>query len=257
MPTDNTLYDGTGDIWWDERSPLACLHTSLNPARFPYFRQVLVERLGWDARGKRALDVGCGGGSLSEEFARLGCDVVGVDPSVNSLATARAHATAAGLTIDYRQGAGEELPVEDASFDIVYCCDVLEHVTSVPTVVAEIARVLRPGGVFFYDTVNRTFASKLAIIKIPQDWLKLAPPEFHVWDLFITPAELRAVMAQHGLEHVDSTGLRPGGNPLAVLLAAGQVKRGHLTYGEFGRRSPWVRTRSLAISYMGYAIKPV
>ena len=104
MPTDNTLYDAKGDIWWDERSPLACLHTSLNPARFPYFRQVLVDRLGWDPRGKRTLDVGCGGGLLSEEFARLGCDVVGIDPSVNSLATARAHATAAGLTTCTRDG---------------------------------------------------------------------------------------------------------------------------------------------------------
>jgi len=120
----------------------------------------------------------------------------------------------------------------------------------------EIARVLQPGGVFMYDTINRTLASKLAVIKVPQDWLKLVPPTFHVWDLFITPAELRKTLAQHGLEHRDTTGLRPGGNPLAILLGAREVKRGHVTCAEFGRRSPWVRTRSLAISYMGYAIKP-
>jgi 2-polyprenyl-6-hydroxyphenyl methylase/3-demethylubiquinone-9 3-methyltransferase len=256
MPTDNTLYDQEGDLWWDERSPLACLHTSLNPARFPYFREVLLERLGWDTSGKRALDVGCGGGLLAEEFARLGCDVVGIDPSANSVATARAHAATAGLNIDYRLGVGEALPFENASFEIVYCCDVLEHVNSVDAVVGEIARVLQPGGVFMYDTINRTLASKLAVIKVPQDWLKLVPPAFHVWDLFITPTELRTTLAQHGLEHRDTTGLRPGGNPLAILLGAREVKRGHVTCAEFGRRSPWVRTRSLAISYMGYAIKP-
>jgi 2-polyprenyl-6-hydroxyphenyl methylase/3-demethylubiquinone-9 3-methyltransferase len=249
--------DGGGvTCWWDDCSPLSCLHTSLNPARFPYFREVLLERLAWDPTGKTALDVGCGGGLLAEEFARLGCRVTGIDPAVNALAAARAHAQAAGLDIDYRQGVGETLPFEDASFEIAYCCDVLEHVTSVDAVIAEVARVLRPGGVFLYDTINRTLASKPAVIKVPQDWLKLAPADFHLWELFTTPAELHATLARHGLEQHHTTGLRPGGNPLATLLGARQVKQGRLTCGEFGRRSPWVRTRSLAISYMGYAVKP-
>lgn len=256
MPTDNTLYDREGDIWWDERSPLSCLHTALNPARFPYFRDVLARRLAWTPAGKLALDVGCGGGLLAEEFARSGCQVTGVDPSANSLATARAHAAASGLAINYRQGVGEALPFEDASFDLAYCCDVLEHVSSVDAVVGEIARVLKPGGVFLYDTINRTLASRLVVIKVPQDWLRLAPRDFHVWELFVTPRELRATLSRHGLEHREMTGLRPGGNPAALILAARQVKRGRMTCGEFGRRGQWVRTNSLAISYMGCATKP-
>jgi 2-polyprenyl-6-hydroxyphenyl methylase/3-demethylubiquinone-9 3-methyltransferase len=137
------------------------------------------------------------------------------------VATARAHAATAGLNIDYRVGVGEALLLQNASFEIVYCCDVLEHVNSVDAVIGEIARVLQPGGVFMYDTINRTLASKLSVVKVPQDWLKLVPPAFHVWDLFITPAELRTILAQHGLEHRDTTGLRPGGNPLATLCSDG------------------------------------
>ncbi len=168
MPTNNRVYDGEGDVWWDEQSPLSCLHTSLNPARFPYFREVLLERLGWRVQGLRTLDVGSRGGLLAEEFARLGLAVTGVDPSANSLATARRHADASGLEIDYEQAVGESLPFDDARFDVVYCCDVLEHVSNVDLVVGQIARVLRPGGAFLFDTINRTTASKLATITVAQ-----------------------------------------------------------------------------------------
>jgi 2-polyprenyl-6-hydroxyphenyl methylase/3-demethylubiquinone-9 3-methyltransferase len=255
MPTNNRVYDGEGDVWWDEQSPLSCLHTSLNPARFPYFREVLLERLGWRVQGLRALDVGCGGGLLAEEFARLGLAVTGVDPSANSLATARRHAAASGLEIDYEQAVGESLPFDDARFDVVYCCDVLEHVSNVDLVVGQIARVLRPGGAFLFDTINRTTASKLATITVAQKWLKLAPPDFHVWEMYITPTELERVLTVHGLVQQDLVGLRPGGNPIALMIAARRVRRGQMSVGELGRRAPWVRTKSTAISYMGYALK--
>jgi 2-polyprenyl-6-hydroxyphenyl methylase/3-demethylubiquinone-9 3-methyltransferase len=252
---DNAIYDQAGDIWWDEGSPLSCLHTSLNPARFPYFRDVLAQLFEGRPSGKLALDVGCGGGLLAEEFARLGCRVTGVDPSANSLATARTHATAAGLAIDYRQASGEALPFESGSFDIVFCCDVLEHVSSVAAVVAEIARVLRPGGVFLYDTINRTLVSKVAVIKLPQEWLKMAPPNFHLWEMFIKPSELVAALERNGLDSREVVGLRPGGNPLELLLGLRRVKAGKMSYGELGRRAQWSRSKSLAISYMGYGVK--
>jgi 2-polyprenyl-6-hydroxyphenyl methylase/3-demethylubiquinone-9 3-methyltransferase len=251
----NAIYDQAGDIWWDEGSPLSCLHTALNPARFPYFRDALLHLDEGEPSGKLALDVGCGGGLLAEEFARLGCRVTGIDPSANSLATARAHATAAGLAIDYRQAAGESLPFESDSFDIVFCCDVLEHVARVAVVVGEIARVLKPGGVFLYDTINRTLASKVAAIKLPQEWLKLAPRNFHLWEMFIKPSELIAALDSNRLDNREIVGLRPGGNPLTLLWGLRRVKAGTMSYGELGRRAPWTRTRSLAISYMGYAIK--
>src|SRR3954469_1125281 len=144
MPVDNQLYDTMADSWWDEGGFLHVLR-GLNPARFGYMRRVLVEELGIDPRGRKTLDVGCGGGILAEELARLGCEVTGVDPSEQSLEAARAHARQEGLAIDSRRATGEALPFPDATFELAYCCDVLEHVTDLRRVVAEIARVLRPG----------------------------------------------------------------------------------------------------------------
>jgi 2-polyprenyl-6-hydroxyphenyl methylase/3-demethylubiquinone-9 3-methyltransferase len=192
---------------------------------------------------------------LAEEIARLGCRVTGIDPSANSLTTARAHAIAGALTIDYSQGTGEALPFEAGLFDIVLCCDVLEHVSRVEAVVGEIARVLKPGGVFLYDTINRTFISRIAVIKLPQDWLKMAPPNLHVWEMCIKPSELQVLLEAGGLDNQEVVGLRPGGNPLQLLRALRRVKAGQMSYGELGRMTRWSRTKTTAISYMGYAIK--
>src|SRR5690348_5371598 len=136
MPIDNEIYNQTRDIWWDEDEPLHLLRTAINPARFEYMRRVLVEKLNIDLQGKKTLDVGCGGGILAEEFARLGCAVTGIDPSEPSLATARKHASQSGSQIDYQTGTGESIPFDDESFDIVYCCDVLEHVKNLGRVIA-------------------------------------------------------------------------------------------------------------------------
>jgi 2-polyprenyl-6-hydroxyphenyl methylase/3-demethylubiquinone-9 3-methyltransferase len=133
-------------------------------------RRALTEDLGIDPGGLKVLDVGSGGGLLAEEFARLGCAVTGVDLSRESVAVAREHAREEGLRIEYQVAAGERLPFEDGSFEAAYCCDVLEHVESVPATLAEIARVLGPGAVFLYDTVNRTARSRLLMIKIAQEW---------------------------------------------------------------------------------------
>lgn len=257
MPVDNELYNRAGDIWWDEQEVLSMLRTMLNPARFGYFRQVLTERLMLDLQGKAALDIGCGGGILAEEFARLGCQVTGIDPSEPSLATARAHARQSGLEIEYQQGVGEQLPFETASFDLVYCCDVLEHVTDLDRVIAEIARMLTPGGVFFYDTINRTVLSKLLAIKFAQEWraTRFAPPHLHDWDQFIKPTELQALMSRHGLEPQEVVGLSLGVRPIAGLRAIRQYKRGVITAGDLGRRFMARVSSNLSGSYAGYAIK--
>src|SRR6266702_3759820 len=123
MPVDNELYDRLSDTWWGDEGTLSMLRTALNPARFPWLRATLTQTLGREPRGLRTLDVGCGGGLLAEEFARLGCQVTGVDPSEPSLATAGKHAQQSGLDITYQVGVGEHLPFEDASFDIAVCCD--------------------------------------------------------------------------------------------------------------------------------------
>jgi 2-polyprenyl-6-hydroxyphenyl methylase/3-demethylubiquinone-9 3-methyltransferase len=259
VPVDNQLYDRMAGSWWEESGLLHML-AALNPPRLRFMRRMMAGELGIDPRGRRALDVGCGGGLLCEELARLGCTVAGVDPSAESLAAARAHAGEAGLSIDYREGTGEALPFPDASFDIVTCCDVLEHVADLPRVIGESARVLAPGGVFFYDTINRTQRSRLVIIKLFQEWgwTSFMPPDLHDWTMFIRPAELLAILARQGLESRGLTGLEPAGGPLGILRAFRVLrarKRGAISYAEAVRRIDLCESRGLGILYLGCAVK--
>jgi 2-polyprenyl-6-hydroxyphenyl methylase/3-demethylubiquinone-9 3-methyltransferase len=257
MPIDNAIYDRLADTWWNEAGELHALRTSMNPARFGYIRRTLADDLGLDIARLAVLDVGCGGGFLAEELARLGARVVGVDPSAASLDAAREHAARERVDITYRLGRGEELRCDAASFDVVLCCDVLEHVEHVGTVLREIARVLRPGGVFIFDTINRTSASRLVVIKLMQEWRwsNWVPRDLHDWEKFITPDELRVELTAAGLAWRDLVGLVPGVGPLAMVRAIRARKRGTITYGEFGRRMPVVQGRSTAVGYMGFAAK--
>jgi 2-polyprenyl-6-hydroxyphenyl methylase / 3-demethylubiquinone-9 3-methyltransferase len=254
---DNDVYDRLGESWWDEASPLNLLHGSVTPGRFTYFRDVLTRRLGADPAGLRALDIGCGGGFLTEEFAALGWRVTGVDPSVASISAARAHAAGRGLPIDYRVGPGEDLPVPDAAFDVAFCCDVLEHVSGLDRVISETARVLKPGGLYLFDTINRTLTSKLLAIKVMQEWplTRLTDVAIHDWDMFIAPAELAGTLKRHGLATAEMTGLGSRARPLAVLRNFASARRGRITYGEFSRRLDVGQVSSTAVSYMGFATK--
>ena len=256
MPVDNLLYDRLAAGWWDERGFLHAL-AALNPARFGYMRRVLADELHLDLTGLRVLDVGCGGGLLAEEFARLGCGVTGVDPSAESLAVARAHAAAQGLDIRYERAGGEALPFASGSFDVVYCCDVLEHVNDVGQVIAESARVLRPAGVYLYDTINRTWQSRLVVIALLQEWrwTALMPPRLHDWNMFIRTEELARLLVQCGLEPGGLTGLRPRANPLHIVRALRQRKRGVISYAEAVARMDLGESPDTSLSYIGYARK--
>ncbi len=257
MPVDNAIYDRLSRSWWEEDgSGLAVLRTGLNRVRFGYLRRILTERLGVDPAGLEVLDVGCGGGLLAEEFAALGARVTGVDPSVDSLAVARTHARESGLAIDYREGVGEQLPLADSSFDAVYCCDVLEHVDDVGRTVREIARVLRPGGTFLYDTINRTLRSRLLVIKLSQEWraTRWAEPDTHDSSKFIRPLELERELAAAGLDARDRVGIAPA-NPFTAVRAMRDRARGAITYGEMGRRLRLRESRDTSGIYAGYAVK--
>lgn len=258
MPVDNRLYDRLADTWWDEDENMALLRTGMNPVRFGYMRRVLTEELAVDPSGKRCLDVGCGGGLLAEEFAKFGCRVTGVDPSEGSLETARAHADQQGLEIEYVAAAGENLPFADRSFDFVYCCDVLEHVDSVERAVAEAARVLKPGGAYLYDTINRTRRSRLVIIKLLQEWdaTRCMEPDVHDWDMFIKPRELDDVLRRNGLEPRDMVGLAPAAKPIRLLRDLRRRRRGEITYAELGRRMKIRESGAVWGSYAGYAVRP-
>ena len=256
-PLDNALYDRLADSWWDEAGFLHSL-TALNPARFGYMRRVLVEELRVSPLGLRVLDIGCGGGLLAEEFARLGCVVTGVDPSVESLEAARKHAMSHGLAIRYQCARGEALPFADASFDAAYCCDVLEHVNNLSHVIAETARVLRPRGTYFFDTINRTFLSWLIMIKLLQEWRwsALMPPRLHDWHKFIRPAELWRELTRQGLVSGGMTGLGPRANVFHQLLALRRRKRGFISYAAAFREMDIAESPDLSVSYIGFARKP-
>jgi 2-polyprenyl-6-hydroxyphenyl methylase/3-demethylubiquinone-9 3-methyltransferase len=258
VPVDNELYDRLSDTWWDEDSNMAILRTAVNPGRVGYIRRILLDELKLDPKGKRALDVGCGGGLLAEEVARLGFRVTGVDPSEPSLETARAHAREEDLDIEYLAAVGEDLPFDDATFDVVYCCDVLEHVESVDLTVAEAARVLKPGGAYLYDTINRTLRSRLITIGLIQEWgpTRFMEPDVHDWSMFIKPRELAETLRRHGLEPRDTVGLAPSGNPLSLLRNLRRRRKGEITYAELGRRIAMRESHDRSNQYAGHALKP-
>lgn len=257
MPVDNELYNRLAATWWDENEVLHSLLTLVNPARFGYFHEVLVKRLQLEVKGKKALDVGCGGGLLAEEFARLGCDVTGIDPSQPSIVIAQEHAAQQHLSITYCTGIGEQLPFDDASFDIVYCCDVLEHVSNLHMVIAEIARVLKKDGIFFFDTINRTGMSRLVSIMVLQEWkaTSVMPPHLHDWTMFIKPQELQVVMKQYRLREREIVGLVPHTNPVVLLALLLKRKWKKLSLKEVEQHVKLIRGKDTSNLYAGYAIK--
>jgi 2-polyprenyl-6-hydroxyphenyl methylase/3-demethylubiquinone-9 3-methyltransferase len=257
---DNDIYNRHAESWWGEDGFASMLMHISNPWRVPYFKRMLAQQLKISPTGTRALDVGCGGGVLAEEFASMGFDVTGIDPSAGSIEAARKHAEQSGLQIDYRVGYGDRLPFEDDVFEVVSCCDVLEHIHHWEAVIAEISRVLKPGGVFLYDTINRTGLSKLIFIKLGQEWkfTRFLPPNLHVWEMFIKPEELKACLERHALEHREIQGTKPPGNPLRMVMAMRRYNTGKISAAEFGRRVGGAEEGpNIAVNYMGYAVKPI
>jgi 2-polyprenyl-6-hydroxyphenyl methylase/3-demethylubiquinone-9 3-methyltransferase len=256
---DNTVYNEQGDTWWDENQFLHLLKSSVNPARVGYFRRLLDEVLKFNYRGMQALDVGCGGGILAEEFASIGFRVTGIDPSERSLGTAKRHAQSMGLSIQYQQATGESIPFADNTYPVVYCCDVLEHVRDLPKVIGEIYRVTKPGGVFLFDTLNRTFISKLVAIKIWQEWKSTAfmPPRLHEWRMFIRPEELKGLLVRAGFEFKEFCGTSPDVSTAKMISLLRKRAKAEIGYKELGQGFKLVESNDLKILYMGYAVKPL
>lgn len=252
----NDVYKTQGDIWWKQDSVLHLLKTSVNPWRVNYAVKVL-KKLNIDPKGKTALEVGSGGGILTEEICKMGFVTTGIDPAEESIYTASNHAKAEGLSITYEKGTGEQLPYPDQSFDCVFCCDVLEHVRDLPKVIAEISRVLKPGGVFIYDTLNRTFVSKLVAIKIWQEWKRWAfmPPNLHVWKMFIKPDEIKELLSRSGFSWQEHIGSQPNVSIPKMLSYLRKRTKGEWTFVELGKNFWLVESKDMNILYGGYAIK--
>lgn len=256
MPADNSIYIYNASGWWDETHFLNMLKTGLNPARFAYFQGVLKRRFMTSA-GMSVLDVGCGGGILSEEFASLGCFVHGIDISFGSIRTAFVHSHIRNLEISYLVSSAQKLPFDDGSFNLVVCCDVLEHVTSPAETIVESSRVLKPGGLYLFDTINRTAQSYLKQILVAQilPQTRFFPPKTHDWQQFIRPAELKDLFKANGLVPIEMTGIRPGITDNETAAEIRRLKNGEINYAEFGRRLKFQTGGNLASSYIGYAVK--
>lgn len=199
-PNDLELYNREASNWWKPGSALHVLQ-SMNPPRFSFFDRYVSH---WP--NLKVLDVGCGGGFTSEFLASRGALVTGVDPSALSIETAKHHAAQNSLQIDYRVGVGEKLPLPDKSFDVVVCVDVLEHVTDLAKVLSEINRVLTPGGLFLFDTINKTFKSKVVMIWMLEKLLKHIPNGTHDWNMFIPPADLEKALLSSGFSKPELAG---------------------------------------------------
>lgn len=252
----NEIYDLEGDRWWQPDCSLNLLKTLINPFRVGYAKKI-IDRLKLNPYGKTALEVGCGGGLLCEEIARIGFSTYGIDPSHQSIMTASRHSNESGLNINYATGAGEALPYLDNTFDIAFCCDVLEHVQDLPGVISEISRVLKPGAVFIYDTINRTFLSNIITIKILQDWKRWAilPSRLHEWKMFIKPAEIKWLLSQNDFSWQEHRGIIPDVSVLKIWRYLHLRVKGDLTYEEFGKKFVMVESNFMNIMYMGFALK--
>jgi len=231
MRNDLTIYDKVADRWWSDDLRWVRTLKNLVPGRLGWFDRFI------DWPKKDVLDLGCAGGFMAEAMAVRGANVTGIDPAVEAIAAARSHARTSGLSIGYDIGVGEALPYADGSFDAVICVDVLEHVRDLKQVLAEVARVLRPGGLFLFDTINRNPMARFATITVAEDLLGLLPSGTHDPAMFIKPQELRRAM--------HAAGLVPG--PMTGLGPRGVNRRLDLTFGQL----PF-----MAILYMGLSSKP-
>jgi 2-polyprenyl-6-hydroxyphenyl methylase / 3-demethylubiquinone-9 3-methyltransferase len=198
--------------WWDPRGKFRALHR-IGPARLGFLRDEMLRHF---ARGQagmrpleglRVLDVGCGGGLISEPLARLGAHVTGLDPAVENIEAARRHAGGQGLAIEYRAGRVEELEAEGQTFDAVVCLEVVEHVPDPGAFLKSCAALVRPGGLMLLSTLNRTLKAYLLAIIGGEYVLRWLPVGTHQWDRFVTPDELARHLLAAGLEAPAIRGL--------------------------------------------------
>jgi len=237
-PSEVAKFSAIADQWWDETGKFGVLH-KFNPVRISFIKEQVTARLGLDPlkakplEGLRLLDIGCGGGLLSEPLARLGAKIVAADPSEKNIKTAMVHADQQGLTIDYRATTAEQLAAAGEKFDVVLNMEVIEHVNDPAQFTATCASMVKPGGMMFVATLNRTLkAFSLAIIgaEYVLGWM---PKGTHQWEKFIKPEELKTWLEAADMQQKTLAGV--SFNPIS---------------------NTWNRSGDTAVNYMIAAMKP-
>jgi 2-polyprenyl-6-hydroxyphenyl methylase/3-demethylubiquinone-9 3-methyltransferase len=195
-PAELAKFGALAHRWWDPGSDFKPLH-DINPLRLEY-----IDRRSGGLSGKHTVDVGCGGGILAEAMARAGASVVGIDLSEKALAVARLHQLESGVEVDYRLIAAEALAAQQpASFDVVTCMELLEHVPDPASTVAACAKLIRPGGLVVFSTINRNPKAYAFAVIGAEYLLRLLPRGTHDYARFLKPSELAGFARRAGLEH--------------------------------------------------------
>ena len=211
-------FSALAETWWDPRGKMAVLH-KFNPVRLAYIRDAACKRFERNPKqldclkDLRILDIGCGGGILSEPLARLGAQVTGADPAEKNIAVAKLHAGQSGVAVDYRVTTAEALADAGERFDIVLAMEVVEHVTDVGVFLDRCAAMLKPGGLMVISTLNRNWKSFALAIVGAEYVLRWLPRGTHQWDKFVTPDELAQHLANNKLTITEQAGVVY--NPLA------------------------------------------
>lgn len=242
-PRELDQFERLGDQWWSEKGPMRPLHR-MNPVRVRWMRDAMIDHFAAldgserdpdslrSLEGLSILDIGCGGGILSEPLSRLGADVLGIDPAAGNIDIARAHAEETGAPAKYRAVSAEDLAAEGARFDVVCAMEVVEHVIDPAAFVANACSMVKPGGLFFAATLNRTAKSFALAIVGAEYVLRWVAPGTHQWDKFVTPGELEDAIVAAGLDLYALSGVTY--NPL---------------------RDSWDTSRDLDVNYMVVARK--
>ncbi len=242
-PAEIERFAALAERWWDRHGAFRALH-ALNPVRIAYVRDVLVagREAGVCAEGAaalkpltglRLLDVGCGGGLMTEPLCRLGADVVAIDAAEANVRAARHHAEEQGLAIDYRHATAEALAADGELFDAVLALEIVEHVADLDAFADACTSLVKPGGTFVVATLNRTLAAYALAIVAGERILGWLPAGTHDWSRFIRPAEMVRLLRRQGLTVVDMRGMVY--NPLA---------------------GGWTMSPNLAVNYIVHARKP-
>jgi 2-polyprenyl-6-hydroxyphenyl methylase/3-demethylubiquinone-9 3-methyltransferase len=198
--------------WWSPTGKFRPLH-KFNPIRLEYIRNRICQHFGRDPKahqplaGLRILDIGCGGGLLSEPIARMGAEVVGADPSDKNIGIASAHAKETGVQVDYRAVTAEDLAAAGENFDIVLNMEVVEHVADVNLFIETCASMVRPGGLMFVATINRTLKARALAIFAAENVLRWLPRGTHQYEKLVRPEEIERPLEASGLHIIHRTGV--------------------------------------------------